>query len=210
MMTKLLEFKQVEVDGIKFTRDRRTGYYLSSKNINGKRKRLHVYVWEKNNGPVPKGCHVHHLDENKDNNSIENLKLLSASDHEYFHGKERLKKNKEWNAKFQQEGQKHAKEWHKSKEGHEWHKKQYQLTKNKLQKKYKKICICCGKEFLGSYKAKYCSNNCKSKARRATHKDDEERICIICGKSFKTNKYSKAKTCSKECRVKLFKLHRNQ
>lgn len=118
--------------------------------------------------------------------------------------------NKKWNAKFQREGQKRAKKWHSSNEGHEWHKKQYELTKDKLQKKYKHICISCGKEFLGSSKAKYCSNNCKSKARMATHKDDAKRICIICGKTFKTNKYSKAETCSQKCRVELFKLHRNK
>ena len=37
-----------EIDGYKFRRDTRSGYYLSAKPIkNGKRMRLHVYVWEK-------------------------------------------------------------------------------------------------------------------------------------------------------------------
>ena len=35
------------VDGYKFRKDSKTGYYLSSKKIDGRRPRLHVYVWEK-------------------------------------------------------------------------------------------------------------------------------------------------------------------
>ena len=62
-------------DGRKFTRDDATGYYLcSTKDKHGIRKRMHVYMWEYFNGPVPDGCHVHHMDEDKGNNSIENFR----------------------------------------------------------------------------------------------------------------------------------------
>lgn len=41
----------------------------------------HRYVWEQNNGPVPKGFIVRFLDQNKQNCSIENLALVSRAEH---------------------------------------------------------------------------------------------------------------------------------
>ena len=75
-----MDKKQIEYNGLKFNRDDKTGYYLSTTNVNGKRKRLHRYVWECNYGEIPKGYHIHHIDENKGNNSIENLELIKAGD----------------------------------------------------------------------------------------------------------------------------------
>ena len=83
-------------DGRKFTRDETTGYYLcSSHSANGVRKRMHVYVWEYYNGIVPKGFQVHHIDEDKSNNNISNLELLSITEHLSFHGKENYERNSE-------------------------------------------------------------------------------------------------------------------
>ena len=42
---------------------------------------LHRDVWIKNNGPIPTGFHIHHVDENASNNRLDNLKCLSASEH---------------------------------------------------------------------------------------------------------------------------------
>ena len=64
----------------KFTRDDKTGYYLSSL-INGKRYRLHRYVWEYYNGTIPKGYDIHHKDHNKLNNHYTNLEGLTNSEH---------------------------------------------------------------------------------------------------------------------------------
>ena len=47
---------------------------------------LHHLVWEKHyNKKVPKGYHIHHKDENKTNNDINNLQLMSASEHMKLH-----------------------------------------------------------------------------------------------------------------------------
>lgn len=47
---------------------------------------LHHYVWEKYNGTIPEGMHIHHIDHNPLNNLLENLQLISATDHASLHG----------------------------------------------------------------------------------------------------------------------------
>lgn len=48
-------------------------------------KRLHCAVWEKAHGPVPKGFHIHHIDNNRDNNRLENLACIAAEAHKQHH-----------------------------------------------------------------------------------------------------------------------------
>ena len=73
------------IDGFTFYRDPKTKYFLGA--VNGKRMRLHQYIWVRENGPIPKGYDVHHIDFNKENNSIDNLTLLTRSEHHSLHGK---------------------------------------------------------------------------------------------------------------------------
>lgn len=51
----------------------------------GDRHLLHRKVWEDTYGPIPPGYDVHHLDHNKLNNDIENLRLLTKADHARLH-----------------------------------------------------------------------------------------------------------------------------
>lgn len=51
----------------------------------GKLRLEHHVVWETANGPIPDGFEIHHIDHNKQNNDLENLQLLSASDHQRMH-----------------------------------------------------------------------------------------------------------------------------
>ena len=53
----------------------------------GKRKHMpvHRFLYEQVYGPIPKGYHIHHKDENKLNNSLNNLEMLSNSDHRRLH-----------------------------------------------------------------------------------------------------------------------------
>jgi endogenous inhibitor of DNA gyrase (YacG/DUF329 family) len=198
---KIVEY--IEYDGIRFYRDKK-GYWLSKKaSRTASPVRLHIYVWEKYNGKVPKGYHVHHIDHNPDNNEIENLELVEKTEHLKYHARlqdvEWLRQNLDENARPK------AIEWHKSPEGIEWHKQQYEKTKDKLHKKIIITCIVCGKEAevgQGGAGNKFCSNNCKSMYRRKIGYDNIELNCTYCGKPYYTNKYSPAKYCSKECRVK--------
>lgn len=185
-------------NGYKFRKDKKTGYWLCTT----LGKRLHRYVYEQYYGEIPKGYQVHHIDENKDNNDISNLKLMTISEHMKLHmakrDKNKLRENLNKNARPK------AIEWHKSKEGREWHKEQYSKYADKFHKKYNYTCKQCGKRFETiNINSKFCSNKCKSKWRRDNHIDDEERICVICGKIFKTNKYEKTITCSRKCASEL-------
>lgn len=162
---------------------------------------LHRDKWEYYNGEIPEGHHVHHKDGNPGNNDIENLECLPGEKHLSECGYEG--QSASWMAKIQDK----AKEWHKSEEGRKWHKEHgKRVFENKEPEKL--ICEQCGEEFEtkalgGTDKIKYCSNKCKSAARRESGVDDETRECIICGENFTTNKYSKAKTCSRKCAGKL-------
>lgn len=71
-----------EFDGKKFTL-RATGYYSLSVSD---RCLMHRYVWEYFNGPIPDNFDVHHKDENKSNNDISNLEIMTKSDHTKLHG----------------------------------------------------------------------------------------------------------------------------
>lgn len=198
--------KYVDVDGIRFYKERTgQGYYLGNvPDETGKKhpKRLHVYLWERAYGKVDKGCHVHHIDGNVDNNDLSNLQCISHYTHGHIHGKQRA----EWSRKNLEENVRpKASEWHGSAQGHSLHKFIYeQYTKEIWQAPVTKVCEICGKEYTTTHAkastSRFCSNNCKAKFRRMSGVDNETRRCIICGSEFTCNKYSKQKCCgNKEC-----------
>lgn len=198
MVIKYIENGNVAIyNGYKFRRDSNTGYYLSGRRIGGKRKRLHVYVWENEHGEIPDGYHVHHKDEDKGNNDISNLALLPREKHAGLHANEYAEANRDEMIKNLQENAMPAsKEWHASKAGHEWHKEHYKKMKEKLLVEKTFVCEHCGKEFTSTQtKSRFCSNNCKSAARRKSGVDDVTKTCSKCGKEYTANKYQKTKYC---------------
>jgi hypothetical protein len=66
-----------EYDGKKFTL-KNTGYYALTKND---RCLMHRYVWQKERGKIPNGYDIHHINEIKSDNRIENLECLPKSEH---------------------------------------------------------------------------------------------------------------------------------
>ena len=57
---------------------RQHGYYeLSS----GERNLMHRFVWESERGAIPYGWDIHHINENKADNRIENLECLPKAEH---------------------------------------------------------------------------------------------------------------------------------
>ena len=185
--------------GYKFRRDAKTGYYLANKPThNGKRERLHVFVWRTHNGEIPDGFHVHHVDEDKGNNEIENLECIPRESHLSLHSKEYVDAHPIEARQRMDQARIKASEWHRSEEGRRWHSK-HALEQNRVEREF--VCECCGRRFMaypfGS--VKFCSNACKAEARRLSGVDNIERSCIVCGKQFVTNKYSKTVCCSREC-----------
>ena len=164
-------------------------------------KALHRQIWYDNNGKIPKGMDVHHVDENPFNNTIDNLELISRSDHCKMHMAKRVKKNPEYFKRLAQVGREHSKEWHRSDKGRLWHSKQAKQAFKQAFIEKETHCIKCGVKYItkkpGNYK--FCSNKCKSAHRRESGIDNEERTCEHCGISFVINKYTKTKSCSKLC-----------
>lgn len=76
---------------------------------------LHRIVWFAVNGGIPYGHYVHHKDGNRLNNLIENLELMTASEHQRITNLGR-KQTKEWTAKRIANGWKTRKKIYENKE----------------------------------------------------------------------------------------------
>ena len=200
VVTKVVRY--IEFDGIRFYPDKK-GYWLGTNPITKKPIRLHKYVWEKYNGPIPKGYQVHHKDFNPDNNEIENLELLPKSEHLSYHSN---LQDKTWaRENLLKNAVPAAAAWHASEEGHKWHSEHGKRTMEaRMEKKVAKTCQFCGKEYEVpeplAENSRFCSNNCKSAWRRKAGLDDIEVACELCGKHYFTNKYSRKRFCSPKCR----------
>lgn len=183
--------------GIKFYKDKKTGYWMST---TAPRIRAHKLVWQSIHGKIPKGMHIHHKDGNKSNNDILNLSILSASDHIKLHHKENPERKKMY--KENADKVRHlTKAWHSSPEGIAWHKFHALQEKFGRWKAKEYNCKQCFKNYLSTSRSNpcFCSNPCKSKWRRESGLDNIERACLCCKKIFLVNKYSKTKNCSRKC-----------
>lgn len=196
------------INDIKFRRDKKTNYYLSSKAINGKRIRLHRYIWENEFGTIPIGFDIHHKDQNKFNNEIDNLKLIPGKIHQKLHGSLLTKEEKDkLKIHVIEKMLPLAKEWHKSESGRQWHSKHAKENAININpREYN--CFYCQKLFTTKPFGinKFCSNKCKSSWRRDQGIDNIIKICTICNNEYSSNKYQKTKCCSKDCRLKLRKI----
>lgn len=71
-----------DYDGKRFTL-RNNGYYSLTTDD---RSYMHRYVWRKENGPIPKGHDIHHINEDRSDNRIENLECIRKDLHTKKHG----------------------------------------------------------------------------------------------------------------------------
>lgn len=190
--------KYAVVDGIRFCRDDKTGYYLNST----LKLRLHRYVYERAYSTIPTGYEVHHIDHNRNNNEPENLKLVTVEEHKRIHGNELTDEERSKRRAFMLTTViPNAAKWHGSPEGEEWHKKHYTGMRDKLHGIASFHCDNCGKEFQAVVNGhnRFCSNPCKSAYRRKGGADNVERVCEVCGNTFTANKYKNGRYCSRAC-----------
>ena len=136
-------------------------YWLCGKYWQRRGKRLHRVVWAHHYGPIPKGCHVHHKDGDRNNNDISNLELLDGREHLSRHMRDPSKK--EHLARAIKAAQDAARYWHASEEGRKWH--QERGKKNgQLPARFHACCKICGKDFLAKQRrSRICSTVCQRK-----------------------------------------------
>lgn len=196
--------ESVEYDGVMWHRypeskRRSDREYFKRTPPDGRPVYLHRQVWEDNFGAIPDGWHVHHKDEDCQNNDPANLECLSPAEHRSHHGA--------WNGR-QREYLEHlakirplTKAWHASEEGIEWHRRHGIRTwQNRVP--LRKTCDQCGEAFDDPNRRdtnRFCSNKCKSAWRRAHGLDNEQRKCEQCGGEFTVNKYRRTRFCSRSC-----------
>lgn len=63
--------------------ERANGYLART---DGNREYLHRDIWKHFNGEIPKGYDIHHIDEDRHNNKIDNLVLVAKDQHTRLHG----------------------------------------------------------------------------------------------------------------------------
>lgn len=161
MRVIIIDDSKQEFNGKRYWKDKSSGYY---RNAQVKPHSLHRQVWVYHNGEIPKGLILDHIDRDRDNNQIENLRLVTQSENNKNVSEETMIKRRQNMARASEK----AKEWHKSEEGREWHRKHGAEVYAK-RKPIKKICAHCGKEYYTTQYAKsarFCNQNCKMKARR--------------------------------------------
>src|SRR3990167_3638733 len=136
--------------------------------VNGKRKRLHVVVWEESNGSVPKGFVIHNRDGKTQNNNITNLELLSRSAHTIRH-KDEIKKKIRVKCAICKTT---VVRWGTGNNKYCGEKCRMVARKNRVS--VLKNCCICGKSFKTTIykKGKTCSRQCRSKKMWRTRSRD--------------------------------------
>jgi len=180
----------VYYNGYKYTTDH-AGYYRKGSSSQNDYERLHRRVYEDNNGPIPEGWHVHHIDGDKENNEPDNLVALEPSEHIKEHHPESIAAAIEA-----------AKEWHSTEVGRKWHSEHAKVVYSK--RVWAEKCGACGESFTRQciQRPKYCSNACRSAARRRSGVDSISKKCKHCSAVFESSKYQKRKYCSRGCAVR--------
>lgn len=195
-------------DGLKFTRDDRTGYYLNATHS----IRLHRCVWQNTHGCIHEGYHVHHIDKDKSNNNIDNLMAMPSAEHYKLTGEQIPQERRDWcRHNLEVNARPKANEWHGSDAGREWHKR-HGIEAYSGRTEQTLICAMCGKEYKTLHRGntRFCSNNCKSKWRRQSGVDNITLQCVYCGTDFITNKLSPSSTCSRACANRYYKYGKRQ
>lgn len=123
--------------------------------------RIHQAVWAFYHGEIPNGYQIHHIDEDKCNNSIDNLQCLSASDHQLLHWQKPRHIGAIREFTCDNCGQKYTAVDNGRNRYCPECKPKIQYAPGVRRRIYKKTCPHCHKEFETRYKeSRYCSRSC--------------------------------------------------
>jgi YHS domain-containing protein len=195
----------IDFDGRRYRLFQNSRYYRSFQSNPRAIRYLHRDVWSKQNGEIPAGYHVHHVDGDPFNNSLENLSCISLADHNAEHSEERSQRGKGWVLSGHlKKMQMLTKNWHKSDDGRRWHKIHSKIIWSR-RKPIAKTCKQCSRSYstLDLGRAYFCSKACKAANRRDRGVDNEQRKCLICSAEFTAGKYLPHRTCSRSCGARL-------
>ena len=198
---EIIDDKQQKFDGNIYTvRDR--GHFSKRENF------IHRAVWTYYFGEIPEGYEIHHIDENKANNDIENLLCLTKSEHHQIHvpqGTRVYKKIEQLECaycgklftKTTPQGKYCSDQCHNAARRKNTHRTRQPLDE--------RICAVCGKKFQvrRDKKQQCCSISCGNKLsfrERAT-----TATCPICGKEFTRAKNSSKLYCSPNCALRAWR-----
>lgn len=160
-------------------------------------RRLHRVLWEAKRGPIPKGYHVHHINENTLDNRLRNLRLIEGRQHLREHASmpERVAVSR----RSIQKAIAAAPAWHASPAGLAWHAEQGRNSwRNR--KSFACTCVVCNRSFESKVAcSEVCGGACHAKRRRDSGVDDEDRACAWCSATFRTSRYSRQSLCSRSC-----------
>ena len=146
------------------------GYYC-----NRRGQLLHRAVYASFHGPIPEGIEIHHIDENKTNNAIDNLEALTRSEHLKRH------RPRGWTALPLDQRAIRVRELWATKEPH------------------RTRCGQCGNFFeTTGTRAKFCSGNCRAAHRRRDPIQCASSVCAYCGQPFLLYREG-LKFCSSAC-----------
>lgn len=139
--------------------------------------RLHRDVWASGFGPIPRACHIHHRDNDPNNNRLDNLECVPAIEH----------LSNSWHAgrggrrtdKFNDEARVQAAAWHASDAGRLWHSRNALATRSwEKWPREPGPCLHCGRIFdrliRKGLPQKYCTQTCKAlnyRQRRANERN---------------------------------------
>lgn len=154
---------------------------------------IHRSVWTYYYGEIPDNCHIHHIDMNCANNSVENLQCLTNSEHMRLHHQNGIH-----GVVKQFICAQCGKTFESTVANSRFCSRACSTIFYHGKETVEKVCSLCGKKFsTRRQNQEFCSKQCSAKNQFKDHR--EKRICPVCGKEFEVKKSLPNKCCSRSC-----------